>query len=198
MSLHPHHEKSTPAVDLLSAIEELAENNKTRVNSRRGNNRVELNCAVRVEPANASDRGKFLLEGSCRDVSPTGGRLILNQAMLVGDVYLIHIEGDQFRLDPTFVRCIRCHLIREGDFECGISFLSSIDLQAAFDAQNGQVTSERPAAPTTPAAPAAPAAPLPPPTLTTPTAPTMPTINTSAPMMREEAPTQQLPIQPNV
>ena len=132
MSLHPHHTEAQTTVDLLSAIDELAENNRAQVNSRRVNNRIELNCSVRVVPANASQRGKFLAEGRCRDVSPTGGRLILNKALMVGDVFLCYIEDENFRLDPVFFRCIRCHLIRESSFECGISFLSQIDLESAL------------------------------------------------------------------
>lgn len=136
MSLHPHHTESQTTVDLLSAIDELAENNKSRVNSRRVNNRIELNCAVRVVPANASQRGNFVAEGRCRDVSPTGGRLVLNQAIMVGDIFLAYIEDENFRLDAVFVRCIRCHLIRESDFECGIAFLSPVDLESAIAASS--------------------------------------------------------------
>jgi len=51
---------------------------------------------------------------------------------MVGDVFLGYIEDEKFRLDPIFFRCIRCHLIRENDFECGISFLSPIDLDSAL------------------------------------------------------------------
>ncbi len=137
MSLHPHHQELQAEDDLLSAIDQLARNNRTQVvKSRRIKNRVELNCGVSVKPANASDRGTFRIAGRCRDVSPTGGRLVLDRPMAVGDIYLVNFEGEQFRLDPTFVRCMRCHLIREDSFECGVSFLSPVDLEAAIAAPN--------------------------------------------------------------
>lgn len=130
MSLHPHHTGAPVATDLLSAIDELAQNTKNRVQSRRVNNRIELDCAVKVEPANSSERGNFVIEGRCRDLSPTGGRLVLDRPMMVGDIFFLHFQGEQFNLDSSFIRCMRCHLVREGQFEIGISFLSPFDLSA--------------------------------------------------------------------
>lgn len=129
MSLLPHHKTVPLGPDgLLDAIGELEQNTKSRIQTRRGNNRVELNCDVVVLPGNVSDRGTVKFEGSCRDISPPGCRLILNHPITVGDIYLVSFQTSPKALDPMFGRCVRCHMIREDAFEVGLSFFAPISL----------------------------------------------------------------------
>jgi len=134
MSLHPHHQNgaqnATSPEGLLSAIEELATNTQEAVaSSRRGNDRMELNSPAQLLPGNVSGRDGRTYEGSCRDISPRGCRLILTQPLIVGDIYLLSVENQQLDLDPSFGRCVRCHMIREDAFEIGLNFLSTVSFE---------------------------------------------------------------------
>jgi len=131
MSLHPHHQDPEPASELLSAIDELTQNTRANVQSRRGNNRIELNCHAEVTPANASQKGEFKIVGRCRDVSQSGCRMLMEQALMVGDVFLLQLTDAEFDFDPQFIRCTRCHLIREDLYECGVSFLNPVNLSSS-------------------------------------------------------------------
>ncbi len=134
MSLHPHHQENvaSPTASpegLLSAIEELAISTKQNVeSSRRGNDRMELNSPVELVPGNVSGRDGKSHSGSCRDISNRGCRLVLTKPLIVGDIYLMSVSNEQLGLDPTFGRCVRCHMIREDAFEVGLNFLSPVSL----------------------------------------------------------------------
>ena len=134
MSLHPHHQdgaqSATSPEGLLSAIEDLATNTKEAVASRRqGNDRMELNSPAQLVPGNVSDRDGQTYNGSCRDISNRGCRLILTQPLIVGDIYLMEVDNEQLGLDPSFGRCVRCHMIREDAFEVGLNFLSPVSFE---------------------------------------------------------------------
>jgi len=143
MSLHPHHQDNATATPqggtatpegLLSAIEDLAKNTKENVeSSRRGNDRMTLNSPVELVPGNVSGRDGRKYDGNCRDVSNRGCRLILTQPLVVGDIYLLTIENQELSLDPSFGRCVRCHMIREDAFEVGLNFLSPVSFNAVAE-----------------------------------------------------------------
>ena len=131
MSLHPHHQdKASGAATpegLLSAIEDLAKNTKENVeSSRRGNDRMKINSPASLIPGNVSGRDGRQYTGNCRDISNRGCRLVLTQPLIVGDIYLMSVENEELGLDPSFGRCVRCHMIREDAFEVGLNFLSPV------------------------------------------------------------------------
>ena len=129
MSLHPHHQNNTAVSPegLLSAIEDLAKNTKENVESqRRGNDRMKLNAPAELVPGNVSGRDGRTYTGNCRDISNRGCRLVLTQPLIVGDIYLLEVESEELDLDPSFSRCVRCHMIREDAFEVGMNFLSPV------------------------------------------------------------------------
>lgn len=127
MSLLPHHQTvSEQAEGLLSAITELEANTKENLQSRRYSNRQELNCDVNLTPGNVSDRDGTEFTGKCRDASDTGCRLVLTKPLVVGDIYLVKIDDSSFNGDMVFGRCIRCHMLREDTFECGVNFLTPV------------------------------------------------------------------------
>ena len=133
-SLHPHHQDGTQGATspegLLSAIEDLATNTKQAVeSSRRGNDRMELNSPAQLVPGNVSGRDGRTYDGNCRDISNRGCRLILTQPLVVGDIYLMEVENEELGLDPSFGRCVRCHMIREDAFEVGLNFLSPVSFE---------------------------------------------------------------------
>lgn len=64
------------------------------------------------------------------------------QAMTVGDIYLIQLQDEQLTKDALFGRCIRCHMLREDKYECGISFLSPFSLDGPNQSTTGQLDLE--------------------------------------------------------
>ena len=127
---------------LLDAISTLEANTKHNIDTRRTLNRVGVNCPVQLQPGNSSDRDGTLTSGTCRDVSPSGCRLVMPQAMTVGDIYLIQLQDEQLTKDALFGRCIRCHMLREDKYECGISFLSPFSLDGPNQSTTGQLDLE--------------------------------------------------------
>ena len=129
MSLLKHHQSVSPDPEgLMSAISELEKNQKAKIEARRVNNRLALDCPVEVVHGNVSQRNGTTFSGSCRDVSPQGCRLVLKAPITVGDVFMVTIKDPQNRFDPIFGRCVRCLLLREDAFEVGVSFFASLTL----------------------------------------------------------------------
>ena len=128
MSLHPHHQDTAASPEgLLSAIEDLAKNTRENVEStRRGSDRRTLNSPAVLVPGNVSGRDGRVYNGNCRDISIRGCRLVLTQPLVVGDIYLMNVENEELGFDPSFGRCVRCHMIREDAFEVGMNFLSPV------------------------------------------------------------------------
>lgn len=136
MSLHPHHNTDVDQADgLLSAINDLAANTQDEVQARRFANRLELNCATKLVPGNVSSRDGTEFDGKCRDVSDNGCRLVLSRPLIVGDIYLIEIDSPTFRGDLVFGRCVRCHMLREDTFDCGLNFLSPVSIESTQASQ---------------------------------------------------------------
>lgn len=139
MSLHPHHQSDLDQAEgLLSAITDLEANTKEKLATRRYSNRLELNCAAKLLPGNVSGRDGTEFNGKCRDVSNRGCRLVLTQPLVVGDIYLIQLDSTSFSGDLVFGRCVRCHMLREDTFDCGLNFLSPVSLDSGQAKQADQ------------------------------------------------------------
>lgn len=115
---------ATTSGQLLDAINVLEANTKQNIQTRRTSNRVGVNCPVYMQPGNSSDRTGVKTKGICRDVSTSGCRLVMPESLRVGDIYLVELELPDADAETLFGRCVRCHMLREDKFECGISFLS--------------------------------------------------------------------------
>ena len=116
---------------ILSAIDELAHNTEEMIRARRKTERHRIDAAATLVPGNLSDRQSSSWSGICHDISPTGCRLVLDRPILVGDIFLLTIDTTTIDVDPTFVRCIRCHMLREDSYECGVSFFAEIQVGPA-------------------------------------------------------------------
>lgn len=114
--------------EIFSAINELASNTAEMIRARRKNERVRVDAAATMVPANLSDRDSAVWTGICHDISSNGCRLVISSPITVGDVFLLTLKSNKMNIDPIFVRCIRCHLLREDSFECGVAFFSDIRL----------------------------------------------------------------------
>ncbi|MEM7782975.1 MAG: PilZ domain-containing protein [Planctomycetota bacterium] len=127
MSLHQQI-PTPPNPPIQSAIQEMQGAAQSTA-SRRSKNRVAINSQAVIFPANAIDRDGTEIKGLCRDVSTSGCRVIMKKPLMVGSVYFMELIDSQTAIDPMFVRCIRCHLLREDTFECGLSFLSPLNFE---------------------------------------------------------------------
>ena len=114
--------------EIFSAINELASNTADMIRARRKNERIRIDANATLVPANLSQRLSAVWTGICHDISSTGCRLVINKPILVGDVFLMTLDNSAMDIDPIYVRAIRCHLLREDSFECGVAFFSEIHL----------------------------------------------------------------------
>ena len=121
----------SPAADDASALRammELEKNTTSAIRKERADTRLTGSFPALVEPGNASDRGAQAIKSICKDMSQTGCRLVCNKALTVGDIFLITVQNDKLRVPRVFARCIRCSLLSETAFECGLSFFTDVDL----------------------------------------------------------------------
>lgn len=64
------------------------------------------------------------------------------EPMMVGDIFLIRFPDQQVSKDALFGRCIRCHMLREDKYECGISFLSPFALNGFNEVSSNELDLE--------------------------------------------------------
>ena len=114
--------------NIFSAINELANNTEQMIRARRTKERHRIDAPATLVPGNLTDRQSSVWMGTCHDISSTGCRVVLNRPVNVGDIYFLSLETSELEFDPHFVRCIRCHMLREDSFECGFSFFTEVEL----------------------------------------------------------------------
>jgi hypothetical protein len=115
----------------IDAIEALEKNTQQAIQQKRANTRVAGSFPSLVEPANVSDRIIEPAQAICKDISRSGCRLVASKPLHVGDVYRIVIKDRNLDIPEMFCRCVRCSLLSETAFECGMSFFNSIKLPGA-------------------------------------------------------------------
>ncbi|MCA9273823.1 MAG: PilZ domain-containing protein [Phycisphaerales bacterium] len=115
-------------------LKELEQQTPEAIRRMRSSERHEVQSAVKVRPANASDFGQATVEGLTGDVSPGGCRVMTSVPLRVGDVYRLEIEKGELDLPILFARCLRCRLVREDAFESGFAFFNTIKLDEARSA----------------------------------------------------------------
>ena len=119
---------SSDESSIFNAINELANNTEQMIRARRKKERQRIDAPAQIVPGNLSERTSLSFNGTCHDISSTGCRIVLNRPVNVGDIFFLTLDTNDFEFDPHFVRCIRCHMLREDSFECGFSFFTEIEL----------------------------------------------------------------------
>ncbi|MFI4893003.1 MAG: PilZ domain-containing protein [Phycisphaerales bacterium JB058] len=112
-------------------LTELEQQTPEAIKRMRSSERHEVQSAVKIHPANASDFAKPTFEGVTGDVSPGGCRIMSSVPLQVGDVYKLEIEKGELDLPILYARCLRCRLVREDAFETGFAFFTTIKLDEA-------------------------------------------------------------------
>ena len=111
--------------DTLQEIEKLSSDDARQ---QRAHERIAHKSKVILHPGNSSEFLGFKVQGIMGNISPKGCQAMFPVPLEVGDMYRMLFDKEQFDIPTTFVRCIRCRLISEDEFETGFSFFSSITL----------------------------------------------------------------------
>ncbi len=98
------------------------------IRRRRLSHRISVKARIVLQPGNASDLSSLKVEGVLGDISSNGCRIMTSVPLRVGDIYRVRFHGPLAELPLTFLRCIRCHLIREDAYENGFQAFHPIAL----------------------------------------------------------------------
>jgi c-di-GMP-binding flagellar brake protein YcgR len=109
-------------------IKELEKNTPEEIRRRRAHFRFSIKAAVTLQPGNASQLKAFKVQGMTRDISSGGLGALFPIPVCVGDVYRLSFDPSQLDLPLTFARCVSCAMVREGAYNAGFKFFSTITL----------------------------------------------------------------------
>ncbi len=101
--------------------------------------RFGVQCEVKLEPGNSSQRDGKAWVAACNDLSSSGCRLIAGVPLQVGDIYRLSFEKS-LNLPNVFARCVRCSLLRDDAFEAGLQFFSEVSLPEAGQTTPGDAS----------------------------------------------------------
>lgn len=138
--MHDDRNNNIEAEDL-ELLDEIKRNTPDAVAASRAHTRLDINARVTVRPANASERHERSFVGVTGDISAGGCQLLLASPLTAGDLYLIEFDRAALEVAPVYARCMRCRVVREGAYESGFAFFSSVDLKIATDRRPEQTAS---------------------------------------------------------
>lgn len=120
-------------------LKELEQNTPEEIRRQRNHFRVTIKAKVILQPGNASETTRLKLQGVTGDLSEGGCRILFPLPVMVGDIYRLSFDRKVLDLPTTFVRCMRCHMLREDAFEVGFRFFNLISMpeNLAVDAGAG-------------------------------------------------------------
>lgn len=128
---------SVSSDDAFEMLQELERNRSDEIRRQRAHFRLAVKAGVILQPGNASDMLKFKVKGVTGDISQSGCSALFPMPIHVGDVYRMQFDRNMLDLPLTFVRCVRCRLVREDSFEAGFTFFSPITLpEKGFSSQH--------------------------------------------------------------
>jgi c-di-GMP-binding flagellar brake protein YcgR len=122
-------------------IAELATNTRAEVESRRTHARFTVALPIAAAPGNFSDRQRSSITGTSVDLSQGGCLVLFEQAVQVGDIYLLDLAGERSGLPQVYARCVRARMVHDGAMEAGFSFFSQLDANDLREAMRRCVTS---------------------------------------------------------
>jgi hypothetical protein len=116
----------------IMALAQLEQNKESSESFRRRHDRVTTRAKVSIQPGSSSERYRLKIHGVTTDISRGGCRVLFSAPVGVGDVYWMVFDQEAIDVDPVFVRCVRCRLVREDTFDTGFSFFTKVDVDAAL------------------------------------------------------------------
>ncbi len=114
--------------DAIEALKELEVSSQSAVMQKRTQSRVSIEIDVTIQPGDSSRRNELAISAATSDLSNTGCRLLSPGPVLPGDIYWLKFAANEAGIGSSMARCVRCHMIREGAFEIGMTFFNEIDL----------------------------------------------------------------------
>ena len=119
--------------DAIEALKQLEVSSQSAMVQKRGRTRLSVEIAVVIQRGDASRRGEMRISAATSDVSTNGCKLLAPTPVLPGDIYWLSFADNEAGIGNVMARCIRCHMIREGAFEMGMTFFDEIDLSDLVD-----------------------------------------------------------------
>lgn len=114
--------------DAFELMRDIESQTPDEIRRRRLSHRVAVKARVLLQPGNASELASLKIEGVVGDISSYGCRLMTAAPLRVGDIYRLRFQGQLEELPMTFMRCVRCHLVRDDAFESGFQSFHPIVL----------------------------------------------------------------------
>ena len=114
--------------DAIEALKELEVSSQAAVVQKRSKARVSIEIHVTIRRGDSSRRNELTIAAATSDLSTTGCRLLSPAPVLPGDIYWLEFAANKAGIGNRMARCVRCHMIREGAFEIGLTFFDEIDL----------------------------------------------------------------------
>jgi len=118
----------TDPSDAAELIDELAKSTSDALKGMRHSTRLSVRVKVYVDPASVSMRQGIQLQGITGDISVGGTQILLARPLLIGDVYQLSFDREEFDLAPVYGVCLRGRLVRPDAYEAGMRFLEQIEL----------------------------------------------------------------------
>jgi hypothetical protein len=118
--------------ELISALAELEQSSQENVTRLRAHERLQIRVPLKVQPGNASERGRNSLECVTADISNGGCMVIGPRPLLPGDVFWLTFDADRLTVGSLFARCMRCRMISEEAFEIGFRFFADVQIAGAL------------------------------------------------------------------
>ena len=116
------------AIDAIEALLELGDPSEAVCRLQRAHRRFETRSLVRIQAGSRSHRQEVDFEAICRDISAGGCKVMADQSVRVGDIFLMNFDATVVGVPPVFARCVRCQYLRDDSYEMGFRFLSPVTL----------------------------------------------------------------------
>lgn len=116
------------ADDVRQQVEDLALAQAVSVQVLRDRATTHVHSGVSVHSAHLRDRDTVTARGRAREVRRQAVICVLDRPLLVGDVFYLALESDEFDAPPSFAICERCQLLDGPAFETAFRLLQDIEL----------------------------------------------------------------------
>ncbi len=123
--------------EAFAVLRELERNTPEDIRRQRAHFRLAIKAGVILQSCNTSELLSYKLKGVTGDISQGGCSALFPVAVRVGDVYRLQFDRRVLDLPLTFVRCVRCYLVREDAFEAGFAFFAPICMPENVAASSG-------------------------------------------------------------
>lgn len=127
-----HPDNSYAVSDALEALGQLEQNTSEAVIRQRASKRLEIRTKVWIQPANASQRDEFRIEGLTGDISSGGCLVLSGRPTMAGDLYMLTFPDKHVSIGSLIAKCMRCRVVRGDTFEVGFRFFEDVEVSSVI------------------------------------------------------------------